>query len=462
MLLRCAQTLVAVLILMLLSVTAAAQSSARPRLVRGGGDSHAGYLTAAAAGAEYALPAGATVRLAPGTAARVLHTPQMLKLDAGPKYLTYSVLLRRGRVEARVPVTAESRTAVLVSAPRKTRAIAMSGSLLVTTESGSVSVASIDAKAITKVGSDWLELKPGTARTRGSDRSKRGARQLPAAPGGVTGQTVWMALTGPASVKNIRWNPVPNVAEYVVTLSRVGESAPPQTVRTKQSKLATALRIPPGVYDLRVRAEDFSGFPGKTSAPLRINVVGVRIPPGARAVDNGVIQLSRGQAARLPHTDGLKLSYRGAKKNPSASTPVGLDRGERRVIALVRPTTLDLATVRLEPSPVQVHVEAEPRNPVWPEQPITITVTARDAHGRPAPPWFKPVAKVTLGIDPIRVRWRRSGDALRARVLPRVCDTQCVLRVEVRDQRGVTLDRDFVEIVENRRARVGPRAAHNK
>lgn len=74
-----------------------------------------------------------------------------------------------------------------------------------------------------------------------------------------------------------------------------------------------------------------------------------------------------------------------------------------------------------------------------------------DTEGQPIPDWLDVIPTVTLGIDPISVDWKREGRVLRATIPPNEEKKgPWVLRVEVADQYGVPLGRDFVEIVEDK------------
>ncbi len=67
------------------------------------------------------------------------------------------------------------------------------------------------------------------------------------------------------------------------------------------------------------------------------------------------------------------------------------------------------------------------------------------AHAR-RPEWVQLKPTVTLGIEPIEVAFTRDGNRLTGTVPPNAAPGPWVLRVEVQDQFGALLGRDFLEI----------------
>jgi hypothetical protein len=69
---------------------------------------------------------------------------------------------------------------------------------------------------------------------------------------------------------------------------------------------------------------------------------------------------------------------------------------------------------------------------------------------------------VALGVDPIEVEWRREGDELFGRVSPQAGKGPWVVRLEVSDQFGIPLGRDFVEVTQQAPANLVPRQLDDK
>ncbi|HKY39433.1 MAG TPA: hypothetical protein VJN18_26020, partial [Polyangiaceae bacterium] len=76
----------------------------------------------------------------------------------------------------------------------------------------------------------------------------------------------------------------------------------------------------------------------------------------------------------------------------------------------------------------------------------------RAKHGQAVPEWLELKPEVKLGIEPIDVAFTRNGNRLVGTVPPTDKPGPWVLRVEVRDQFGALLGRDFLEIAKARPA----------
>lgn len=419
-----------------------------PRLVRGEGVERAGYITAGAAGAEYVLPAGGSVKLGPGTNANVFAFPQSLGLRPGGTHLTYSVVLRRGGVEVELPTKTQPRTAVLVTAPMNTGVITLAGRSMTIATDEAVTTANLGGDSMVRQEGSWTPLEPGATR---SSRSALTARSRPGvlvrAPTRIEGRGLYLATGAQASVGGISWQPVPGAVQYRVTL--VPEvPGPSPSVACSEPRLTEPLLAAPGRYGLVVRGYDHRGLPGAASAPFPITIAGLELPAGAYASDDARIFLAEGQTVRFTHADDLSLSIRGASQTQPAGTPVGLLDGKRTVVALVRPRALQFALARLEPRTAYASVRATPKNAVWPFDPISIEIELKGEQGQSS---IELQPSVQIGIEPVEVDWIRDGTALRGTVAPQTCPDFCVLRVEVRDQHGLLLGRDLVEILGSRK-----------
>jgi hypothetical protein len=100
----------------------------------------------------------------------------------------------------------------------------------------------------------------------------------------------------------------------------------------------------------------------------------------------------------------------------------------------------------LAPRTARARVEITPRRASWPKDEIDIRIALEDASGA-VPSKLRMKPRVLLGLQPIGVKFVGDGARLHARVRPRSGSGPWVLRVEVEDQFGVSLGRDFVEIV---------------
>jgi hypothetical protein len=174
-------------------------------------------------------------------------------------------------------------------------------------------------------------------------------------------------------------------------------------------------------------------------------VVGVTLPPGGY-VTGGDIFIGKGQEVRFSNTDGLEMTYEGAGRYVPASEAVSLYRGETTMVSFRIPGSAFPTSARLRPRGLYAHVVLGPSRAVWPTDPVQIAVELRSKDGTDIPQWLELKPEVTLGIEPIEVTFTRDGNRLIGTVPPTAVPGPWVVRVEVKDQFGSLLGRDFLEI----------------
>jgi hypothetical protein len=100
----------------------------------------------------------------------------------------------------------------------------------------------------------------------------------------------------------------------------------------------------------------------------------------------------------------------------------------------------------VEPRALKAVIRLGPALARWPEDPIEMSIAIEDPSGRFDPQSVEPKVEVLLGIEPLDVDWKREGTRMTARLAPRMSTRPEVLRVIVRDQSGVQIGRNFLEI----------------
>jgi hypothetical protein len=203
--------------------------------------------------------------------------------------------------------------------------------------------------------------------------------------------------------------------------------------------------LTPGQYELALRSVDAEGIAGPWSKAEPVRIVGVSLPPGAYSAA-GDIFIGRGQEVRFSNTDGLEMTYEGAGRYVPASEAVTLYRGETTVVSFRVPGSVYPTTARLRPRGLFAHVALGPRRAVWPKDAVQIAIELRNREGEEVPQWLELKTDVKLGIEPIDVKFTRDGNRLIGTVPPPERPGPWVLRVEVKDQFGSLLGRDFLEI----------------
>jgi hypothetical protein len=436
----------------LMSVPQSAEADVtRPSVSIGSGSHAAGFFTAGAQGATYELPGGSRVRLEPGSTVRVFHVGQKLTLGPGPQTMTWTILLRSGRMHVDVPVRTPQTHAVLVAMPRKLSAIAVGGRLTAAVSDRTSALANNGGVVLTSTGEGYSPLVENERRRIGRGDSGD-VRAVLAPPKPVADQRSWIAPTGAHTLGPVSWQPLEGASSYEVTLRRKGQSEPLQTARTNEPRFNGFASVDPGIYEASVTAFDSDGLSGRPSAPLELRVIGVDLPPGAFASADGTLYLAPGQKAQFTHVEGLSMTYRGVRRYHAASRAVGLYRNERTTVYFRLPGSTQPASAVLAPRDIVAKVVVGPKLATWPNDPITIRIRLERQAGRPMPEWLEVVPKVTLGIDPVDVTWERRGDELTGTVMPRRQGGPWVVRVDVQDQFGIPLGRDFVEVIETPRA----------
>lgn len=411
-----------------------------PTVVQGSGETAHGSFTAGPDGAEWQLPSGATLRLTPHSVVRVFSRSQSLDLGGG-KTQVWSLVLTKGRVDIHVP--ARHTSAVLVSAGRVSAVVTGGRASVVAAKQGDVIVANTDAAVRTFAGKRAANVNRGRLHRI---REHAGVTDEPllASPTGVHARGLWLAPPGePAWVGGLRWEPVPGAAAYEVELRRDATVLAKHVVR--EPVVERLARLEPGEYDVHVRPVTADGIPGAWSPATPLRVLGVELPPGAYA-ENGGVYLSGGQKISFSHAQGVEMTYVGAGKYVPANEAVGLHRNQRTIVLLRVPGEDEHAVLRLEPHELSAEVFAGPKNATWPKDPLELTVRLKTRAAAAAQPPVEVVPKVWIGVQELDVAWRRDGNELRATVPPQSGPGPWVVRVEVRNQSGHILGRDFVEV----------------
>jgi hypothetical protein len=248
------------------------------------------------------------------------------------------------------------------------------------------------------------------------------------------------------AISDIGFGPVPSAARYELRLRAKDGSAEQRRRVAGATRLSEPFApVTAGEYQLAIRAIDAEGIAGAWSVSDVLRVVGVALPPGGYA-SGGDIFIGKGQEVSFSNTDGLEMTYEGAGRYVPASQAVSLYRGETTVVSFRVPGSVYPTTARLRPRSAYAHVKIGPSRAVWPKDPVEIVVELRTGAGQSVPDWLELKPEVKLGIEPIEVSFARQGSRLVGVVPATAVPGPWVLRVEVKDQFGALLGRDFLEI----------------
>lgn len=388
-------------------------------------------------GVKLHLAAGARVRFERGTRLELGRAGQ-------PSTPALSLDLLAGRIEVDVPAARSPRLAVLVHAPRHVSAVIKGGRGIVMTARRGVTVAAARGEMLAAVGNEWKPLPEGMARTIGPADAAGRPRAMPGATHVAVSSPLLVSLDGKARSTTAVWLPVRGAARYDVSVSRPGGGV----VRVLHTSTHTTRLdgLAPGRYEVQVQPVDRFGLEGPVSAPDTVRVIGVRLPPGS-FVSGGSVMLGSGQRARFTHTSGVLVSYDAASTYIPAPLRIGLARGHAtRIRFREAGTDRDQATVRLAPRALSAHIEIGPRLARWPADKVTVTLRVVDDTGRKVPAWVKLEPRVAIDVTPVDVHWTRRDNVLRGVVPAPSGPGPWVVRVEVKDQFGEELGRNFLEI----------------
>jgi hypothetical protein len=242
------------------------------------------------------------------------------------------------------------------------------------------------------------------------------------------------------------WEAASRGAVYRVELARDSSFREPlanvESTGRSWSKLLGA-----GRYFVRVRSVDADGLSSEPSAPRKIAVVPLMLPPGSLAdASKAMVVLPEGRELSFGDPDGLEVATDkgGFVKAPSALRMDGSPSHQLRFRLSDDPSSV--STVHVLRRALRADVRITPRTPRWGTDPIDVSVTIEDPTGLANTDQVEPQLHVLLGMTEVPLSWNHRGAVWSARVEPRRMGGPTVLRVIANDEHGTTLGRNFVEI----------------
>jgi hypothetical protein len=391
------------------------------------------------AGAEWALPGGARLTAEAGAELRVVAAPQHLALGGHRSVPSYTVVLKAGIIRVHVP--ADGTTAVVVSAPRKTSVIVSAGEASVV---AGPQIAVANAEGTTSValeGSPFHPVAPGTVDVVGAAK-----HALLASPVLAKSPSVLLSYDKPAELQALTWDAVPGAHGYRIELRDDGSNRVLARTETAETSLAAGLaELEPGAYSLRLAAVDGVGLESAHPVTRSVRVLDVGLPPGAFVDATGVVHFPPGVSIALGHSDGVEMSFGHEGTFMPAPPSVGLFRNQPLLVRFRAASDAEPRDLLLMPRTARASVAFGPRAPSWPGAPLEIDVRVDDSSG--SSEWLELEPSVSVGVEPVAVDFTREGSHLHGVLPARAGKGPWVVRVEVKDKRGMTLGRDFVEVV---------------
>jgi hypothetical protein len=398
----------------------------------------------ASAGDSRTLPGGAVVTFS-ADAKYELGRPIRLQLSpTGSEKTTVQVVkLAAGRVTVIIPESKHPKTAVLIQAPRKVSAIAKGGQSLVITAPDRVTVAAVRGEMLAALGNDWKALASGSLRSFGGGVTSE--QPVPAAPKLQVASSMLLALRGDVTTQ-VRALPNQGVVYRQLSLFRVDGSKRSKLTDTEwRSDLQQLPRLTPGRYEVQARAVDRFGVESAASDPLTLRVIGAELPEGARLASD-VILLGRSGRVKLIGADGLEASYGRASVFIPVPKDVGLARGESTLLRLREPGAKEELGIHLEPRTLKADLEIGPKSARWPGDALQVSVKLFDHGNRPVTDALKNKPHVFVNVQEIEPNWTHTGNVYSAKIAPASGPGPWVVRVEVTDDFGEEVARDFIEL----------------
>lgn len=306
-----------------------------------------------------------------------------------------------------------------------------------------VTVAAVRGEMLAALGNDWKPLASGLVRSFGAGATTE--QPVPTAPKLRAASSMLLALTGDVSAQ-VRAAPTKNVEHRQLSLFRVeGNKRSKLSESDWRSDEQVLKGLTPGRYEVQARAVDRFGVESPASEPLTLRVIGAQLPEGAK-LSSETILLGRSGRVKLIGADGLEASYGRASLFIPVPKDVGLARGESTLLRLREPGAKEELGIKLEPRTVRADVEIGPKSARWPGEPLQVTVKLFDHRGRPLKDELKTKPQVFVNVAHVQPTWSHSGNTYTAKIAPASGAGPWVVRVEVSDDFGDPVGRDFIEL----------------
>ncbi len=429
----------------------ASGNAALPQVVSGEITRLRGQWMTKARPAELSLPGGGRISIYSGTDASLLTDPQGLMLLPGKKTPTYTIILRRGLVDIDLPNENPARVAVTVGTPSDVRLVTLTGRSSIKVDGRNVVAVNHCGLTTAAQGPKLVKLPTAVKRTYPSQGTFTDHSLLEATRW-VGGRRVWIATTdAPVSVSGYVWAPVQGATAYIVTLREQATQRLLAQIRVNSPVVESFPQpLGPGKYDVDVAAIDGDGFVSGNRTTLPVTVVGLELPGGAMALPRDTVVVAPEQQVRLSHAEGLTLTTADHRSGVAGTEPFGLEGLDRAAILIHPPGGGDTATLTLVRREPVVSTWVGPKFATWPEDPVQLQVSFVDSRGKPTPSHIESSVRVLVGVEPIEVEWDKQGSLWQAHLPKLKGRGPWVVRLEVVDQYGVIIGRDFAEIAKTR------------
>lgn len=391
----------------------------------------------------FRLNAGTSVAVHADSVAEVQSKVLLPTSDTWLDPFAYAVQLTNGRIDIAVDPKKKPASGVIVYGPRRTTVLARGGHVTVIVGPSGLVVGDYDGKeASIGIGSTWKQIAPGKTFTVSAETPQGVTSTLPAVPSHVVVGGPVLSIDGGADASLVKWDPVPNARRYALSLVNTETKA---RKHLEASEPSVALRgLEPGRYELRVAAIESMGLHGDASEPTYVNVVGIALPPGAYA-SQGKVYLESLQQLTLSHVDGLEATYDNATVYFKAATHASLRGTQATTLYLHLPGSTERASLELLPRDLHTQVEISPALARWPRDKVVIRILLPKMLSEAQSIQLLP--SITVNNQAVELEWTRTSQSMETVIpTPPNYPGPWVLRAEVKDQHGIVLGHNFLEI----------------
>ncbi|HET9955675.1 MAG TPA: hypothetical protein VFQ61_14270 [Polyangiaceae bacterium] len=390
------------------------------------------------------LPNGATLRVSAGTQ---LTLGRPIKVQTGPGRWNQaqSVQLLEGRVEVDVPSQCQPSCPVYVQAPRRVGAVAKAGRSVVIASAERVTLVALEGEMLAASGNDWRHLSEGTVREFAPGAGPVDHAVMKA-PETTLSAPIALSLSGGKAGLTAKLSAVPGAARYELDLYQLDGSKRTFLERRESDTPTTSFEnLAPGSYGVVARAVERTGVEGQESAQKTFRVVGAELPVGATLVEGGILLPVR-ERVRLSGTEGIEVSYGRTAEFIRAPSSIGVIRNSPTLVRLRAEGSAEELAMTLSPRVMRADIELKPARARWPEDDVRVAVKLLDGMNRPLPEGSPLKPTVFVNAKRVDIGWTRANGTLVATVPKSNERGPWVVRVEVIDDSGAVVGRDFLEV----------------
>lgn len=402
------------------------------------------------------LDDGATVELAKRSRI-VLRDPTQVDVRGGPPAPAHRLDLEQGEMSFDLPqgksrllfvVHTNEILGVFSHGTARTRVV--DEGMLAVVERGKANVASHGR---------WIELAAGHYAVLGARGAKAGPQRLAPAPQldprpcrAEAGKPcrIGVVQARRATALALRWRPVAGVRAYLVRIARdaqMGRVVSETLVPAPRAEHVTS-PLTAGRYWATIQPVGADGVAGVRSEPAPMRVVGLALDKGARFDPRSrLVVLPDGLMLRFDDPGGLVQRVSDAQVPLPAALGLTRNQHSRVVDIALGGSTADSVQLRVEPRQVRADVDISPMTARWPKDPVVIRVRVQDPTGLYAADDVGVQIAVTVNLQEAELAFEREGDAWEATLEPRVGAGPWVVRVNVTDEEGRLLGRNFLEVI---------------